>query len=341
MLVLFASFPVWMAIYDQQTICTRTPRWFAFAAAGLALFTPLLVHRHMIFSIIAAAGGNETALGTARQMAASVVAAIIAGFGYVALCQTSAGARRIGLAIILFLLALMQMLVMSRSALLAFIFTCPALWFLGKGAAQWRRLAVVIGCVLALIVFAGVWLNRDQTWLRCNPEDVRRDFGVRVLIWQGAAKIFAEHPLLGCGYGQESFRRHWPFSPPFPEELRIPPEVKSFAHAHNLWLHLLATRGIIGFAAFTWLWAALYSKIARQGGKAAAENLSATAAASSNESVFGISSTPFIALLALISMHIAGIFELPLQEYNEILAALPIGVGIAYVSWQTGGRHGK
>ncbi len=332
MLVFFSSFPIWMAIYDRQTIFLRPPRWFTIAGIGLALLTPFLAYRHDSFDLLFTATAiSKTWEASSDLRLTSFIAAILAGLAYVMLCRRPGTPRRLMLTVSLLVLIVILVVAMSRSALLAFLVTCPALWFLACGLRRRRALVLLAVCALALVFFAGTFLNRDYLLLRFSRSTLSLDIGVRALIWRGAVKIFADHPLLGCGYGQESFRGHWPFPPPFPQELLIDASVKNFAHAHNLWLHLLATRGIAGFLAFMLLWAMLFLLIARQGRECGKRIQQSATAAEIPPLLFGMPLPQFIGLLALIAIQIAGIFELPLQEYNEIMAALPIGLGLAYL----------
>jgi len=63
----------------------------------------------------------------------------------------------------------------------------------------------------------------------------------RLALWKGSWLMFKDHPINGIGYGY--------FTPTYKEQYRQP-NTTNAAHAHNNFLHFLATTGSIGFIAF-------------------------------------------------------------------------------------------
>ncbi|PCI39769.1 MAG: hypothetical protein COB53_02550, partial [Elusimicrobia bacterium] len=74
---------------------------------------------------------------------------------------------------------------------------------------------------------------------------------VRLHLWNGAIKMAKANPLTGVGHN--NFRTEFPKH----VDAVLDGNVKTFGTAHNLYLHHLAERGIIGLAAVFWLLAVL------------------------------------------------------------------------------------
>jgi O-antigen ligase len=68
-------------------------------------------------------------------------------------------------------------------------------------------------------------------------------------LWQLTGRIIAAHPLLGIGYGHDTFETHTQGNYP-----RITKRLEGMSHAHNQWLAAAAESGIpaaLILAAFT------------------------------------------------------------------------------------------
>jgi O-antigen ligase len=76
-------------------------------------------------------------------------------------------------------------------------------------------------------------------------------FASRLLLWQGAARMAAAHPLLGVGIG--NFHTTYPQFM-LPEAWREP----LVYHAHNVALDFASMAGLIGLAAFAWVQVAFW-----------------------------------------------------------------------------------
>jgi O-antigen ligase len=77
--------------------------------------------------------------------------------------------------------------------------------------------------------------------------------GFRLLIWQFALDVAAEHPLFGAGNEQfQAYKQVWV------DQGRYDPALVEFlpgAHSHNQYLQDLALRGVLGLAALLYLMA--------------------------------------------------------------------------------------
>jgi len=78
----------------------------------------------------------------------------------------------------------------------------------------------------------------------------------RYWLYKSAVRIFLDHPITGVG--QRNFVKV--YGDYIPEHMRSPDALRAdgtvytgWPHAHSLYLNLLATQGVLGFATFAWL----------------------------------------------------------------------------------------
>ena len=76
----------------------------------------------------------------------------------------------------------------------------------------------------------------------------------RMRLWETALRIWREHPIFGAGVG--SFRLLF-------ERYKVPGFYMSTGHPHNDLLKILVNSGIIGLAAFTFIWVRYFRHILR------------------------------------------------------------------------------
>jgi O-antigen ligase len=74
----------------------------------------------------------------------------------------------------------------------------------------------------------------------------------RVYMWRSGLAMWREHPWLGIGPGE--VKREFP-SHALPEAVK-----KHTSHVHNTPLQILAERGLLGLAAWLWIWGAFYAR---------------------------------------------------------------------------------
>ncbi len=70
----------------------------------------------------------------------------------------------------------------------------------------------------------------------------------RWLMWQAGLHMFRDHPLTGVGL----MDLHALY-----DRYKLPEAHERVGHLHNTFVHVLATTGVVGFAAFAWLWVSL------------------------------------------------------------------------------------
>jgi O-antigen ligase len=166
---------------------------------------------------------------------------------------------------------------------------------------SWRTTAKVAGLGLAALL--AVWNVIPVFKTRLLPLlDPMHDVSTRarLVVWQKAVEVFREHPILGVG----------PLNFPhvvIPEAL-VPGQPQYLGHAHNNYLHILATTGLVGLSVFMWLLCATLNLSWKQYHSASpeqsAEPLSVSAPVMTVQRAIGLGM-----LGALVSLAVAGIFE--------------------------------
>ncbi len=114
---------------------------------------------------------------------------------------------------------------------------------------KWMALFLGIGVVLLGVLYVtdvGFHERFERTFLK---RDDFYNLGPRRRLWNAQIEIFKENPILGFGWNNNE--RHC-------KEYvdRLYPDIKDnfCGHAHSNELQILATTGIVGAAAFLWLW---------------------------------------------------------------------------------------
>ena len=111
------------------------------------------------------------------------------------------------------------------------------------------RLLLLAGLVLlALGALAGPYQLRHRFVSMADPEGegVRE----RVYMWRSGLAMWRERPILGVGPG--GVKREY-------ERYALPDAVKKrTSHVHNTPLQILVERGVVGLAAWLWIWVAFF-----------------------------------------------------------------------------------
>jgi O-antigen ligase len=118
------------------------------------------------------------------------------------------------------------------------------------------RVAAVAAVVLVLALVAFSFGNFHVQEGRSIPELVHsgldKDASTRVVLWDIAWSLFNEHPVLGVGMGDYSTEA---------DKLLSGRQVTTTVDTHNVFLHVLATRGLVGFLPFVYFWVALFGAL--------------------------------------------------------------------------------
>jgi O-antigen ligase len=184
--------------------------------------------------------------------------------------------------------------------------------------------AVILGAVrpLGLIGLAaagaGAWFLAPGAWgARLHSVVDPRNLWnrERVFMWEAGVRMFRDHPLTGVGLQDLH---------PLYDQYRAPESVERAGHLHNAYVQIAASMGLVGLAAFAWLYASLLRTAwgalgslrglaarIRGGGLAAGVRLGVTA--------------------ALAGFLVAGLFEWNFGD-EELLYHLYTLVGLAWAS---------
>jgi len=104
--------------------------------------------------------------------------------------------------------------------------------------------------VLGLAALGGPQQLRQRFLTMGDPADPT--VKERVYMWRTGLTMWRRHPMLGLGPGgvKREYERH-----ALPEAVK-----KRAAHVHNTPLQILVERGVLGLAAWLWIWAAFFAK---------------------------------------------------------------------------------
>jgi tetratricopeptide (TPR) repeat protein len=119
-------------------------------------------------------------------------------------------------------------------------------------------LLLIIGIIAAALIFTapGRKVVQERTDSIFHVDKISSSGSQRLLVWQVAFDIFHDQPVLGTGWWTLKI-----FYPWYQGKYLLLPQyapLKNYTlQAHNHILQLLAETGILGLAAFIWLWAVL------------------------------------------------------------------------------------
>ena len=123
-----------------------------------------------------------------------------------------------------------------------------------------RRRGVLLAGAVVIVLAAGFAAGNSNIRLRAtrmlsgvaNPGD--DNIATRLVLWDISWEVFKEHPLFGVGMGDYSTEA---------EELLRERNVTTTVDSHNIYLHLLATRGLVGFLPFVFFWFVVFRTLLR------------------------------------------------------------------------------
>lgn len=136
----------------------------------------------------------------------------------------------------------------GRSGYLAFIFLSPVILLniLGKKKTIWALAASVI---LIAALFSSSMVQKRVKLAAKEVElyyqgHKNTSVGYRLYMWDGAVRIFLDHPIIGVGTGgYKNAMMKYKDKPDYPD----------VDHPHNSFLYVAVTHGIVGLAVFLWL----------------------------------------------------------------------------------------
>lgn len=145
----------------------------------------------------------------------------------------------------------------SRIGTIMFVATTMAMALLNPR--YWRKMAILL--VVAAALGSGSLLRGEQTFRRMLAGLVEPDrnpgIEMRLDAWHEAVRLFQAHPIAGTGIGTYDEAAYQL------ENATADPLFKGKGwHAHNVYLHILAESGIIGLAAWCYLWFVIGARLA-------------------------------------------------------------------------------
>lgn len=121
-----------------------------------------------------------------------------------------------------------------------------------------RKTALVFALILVTVV-AGLSQVPDIQRRAVTITDVSEQGAnkERLLVWQGAIKIFRDHPVTGVGPGN--------FQDVYLDRYIVPEATERLGHAHNNFLHILAENGLVGMVGFIVMFGFILYDLGRKG----------------------------------------------------------------------------
>jgi len=117
-------------------------------------------------------------------------------------------------------------------------------------------LALSVAAVAAIMIFAFVTV--EDTGRNISPTKLFKEIdihaGTRLVLWDVAWELFKKHPLLGVGMGDYSTEADKLIGERF---------VTTTTDSHNVYLQVLATRGLVGFVPFVLFWVVVLRSLFR------------------------------------------------------------------------------
>jgi O-antigen ligase len=261
-LIALALFPIAVNGFESGDAVRRALRWF-FAAVGVVSLYAIL-QTLACDTALALPGWVGAALRVRLEACRAVYP--FRAKGFFSIYMTFGGSLMIALSLELALLTLgqwprrLRLVVPGALAVLAFALTYVRGAWLGLAAAigllvVWsRRLWLVVPVLLSVLLALAVPSTfRTRMLSLGNPGDeTMRD---RLDFWDAGRRMIADAPLLGLGPG--GVRRAYPvYKPPGARKLHT-------GHLHNNLIQIGAEHGLLGLAAWLWIWTAFFAGAGR------------------------------------------------------------------------------
>jgi O-antigen ligase len=138
----------------------------------------------------------------------------------------------------------------SRSVLLAVIVGVLACLLLVRRQIKWRALLAPVLLLLCILVVQPDALFRFQKedLHATQSRTVLNQGGARLEMWSTAVRMYLAHPITGVG--QDNFLENY-------DEFAPASALDRYAMAHNDLLHIAATLGTLGLAAYIFFWVSM------------------------------------------------------------------------------------
>jgi O-antigen ligase len=140
---------------------------------------------------------------------------------------------------------LVLMLTLTRGAYLALWAGTAVLLLLCRNARALLGAAVIVAVSVLFLTLKPADLDRPLTVPSIVKSPPDRNVGTRLVLWDISWELFREHPVFGVGMGDFSIEA---------ERIIRERKIKTKVDSHNIYLQILATRGLFGFLFFSLFW---------------------------------------------------------------------------------------
>jgi O-antigen ligase len=185
-------------------------------------------------------------------------------FGAAVVMSPRVARARAWIAIALVMMFAALLLTMTRGAWIAVFAGLVTVCVLLRS----RVLAITtVAALAALLLFSHVYRHDQGRTLAVSSfatSEADRNVGTRLVLWDMAWQMFLDHPVFGVGMGDYSIEA----------ERRLGERnVRTTVDSHNIYLQILATRGIVGFLPFLAYFAVLIAGLWKAGARTPAGSL--------------------------------------------------------------------
>ncbi len=143
---------------------------------------------------------------------------------------------------------------LTRGAYIALIGGLLLTLLILRGKKTLLGVAVLFGIIALFLVWNPTDLDRSLSVPKLVKAQPDRNIKTRLVLWDISFQLFKEHPLFGVGMGDYSIEA---------EKLLEERKIKTTSDSHNIFLQILATRGLFGFVFFALFWIVLLREFFR------------------------------------------------------------------------------
>jgi len=193
-------------------------------------------------------GAEHRVSSTMFTMTLAGILCQLAVFGSAVALSPRAARFRVWIAIAVVMMFVALLLTMTRGAWIAVFAGLIAVCVLLRSRVL--ALATVLA-IAVMFLYTHHYRNDQGRTLAVDTfatEQADRNVATRLVLWDISWKMFLDHPLLGVGMGDYSREA---------EKRLAERHVRTTVDSHNIYLQILATRGLVGFIPFVAYWVVL------------------------------------------------------------------------------------
>jgi O-antigen ligase len=186
-------------------------------------------------------GAEHRVSSTLFTMTFAGILGQLAVFGAAVAVAPRTGRWRPWLSVAVAMMFAALLLTMTRGAWIAVFAGLATVCLLLRSRVLMAATALALGVML---LYTHAYRNDQGRTLALDTittEQADRNVATRLVLWDMSWKMFLDHPLLGVGMGDYSIEA---------EKRLAARHVRTTVDSHNIYLQLLATRGLVGFIPF-------------------------------------------------------------------------------------------